>query len=140
MVTQHGSNGFLLGQRFAALFIAGGVGITPFRSMIKAVLDSGDDVDMTLVYQNHTDDFPFKQEMDALAVGFPCFRVHYVATGTEDRLTTGKLRMLLSNIPAARPMSYVAGSPGMVDSLEDMLVALDIGKDAIKTDRFTGYA
>lgn len=33
LITQHGTNGFLLNKRYQSIFIAGGVGIAPFRSM-----------------------------------------------------------------------------------------------------------
>lgn len=139
LITQHGSNGFLHDRRCPALFIAGGVGITPFRSMIREAIDTGADMAMTLIYENHTDDFPFKAELDAWAAAVPAFTVQYVPTGRHGRLTPQTLRTLLLSCSRVPHMSYIAGPPRMVEQTEEMLVALGVEKAAIKTDSFRGY-
>ena len=63
LVTQYGSNGFLLDRGSPAVFLAGGVGIAPFRSMIKDVIDHRDQVPMTLIHVNRTEDAPFREEL-----------------------------------------------------------------------------
>ena len=139
LITQHGSNGFLHDWRSPALFIAGGIGITPFRSMIKAAIDTGADAEITLIYENHTDDFPFKAELDAWAATVPSLTMQYVPTETHGRLTARTLRTLLPTGPRVPGKSYIAGPPGMVECTEAMLVGMGVAKEAIKTDIFRGY-
>lgn len=139
LITQYGTNGFRLDRRYRSLFIAGGVGITPFRSMIKALIDTGAEANIEVVYQNHTDDFPFTNELDAWRRAYPCLKVHYVATGIERRLTEQTLLRLLLTIRERQAMYYIAGSPGMVDRAEKILVEIGVDHDDIKTDRFDGF-
>jgi len=139
LITQYGSNGFLLDRRFPAVFIAGGVGITPFRSMLKELVDTDTRVPVTLIYLNRTADFPFRAELDAWACAYPALDAHYVATATAGRLTQPLLRRLLPDLVARQPLAYIAGPPGMVEHAARLLVAL--GQDAadIMMDRFDGY-
>ena len=139
LITQYGSNGFLLDRRFPVVFIAGGVGITPFRSMLKELVDTDTRVPVTLIYLNRTADFPFRAELDAWACAYPALDAHYVATATAGRLTQPLLRRLLPDLVARQPLAYIAGPPGMVEHAARLLVAL--GQDAadIMMDRFDGY-
>lgn len=137
LITQHGSNGFLLNKRYQSVFIAGGIGIAPFRSMIKEAIDTNSKVNIVLIYLNHTVDFPFKKELYAWQETYPYLNVHYVVTGQEGRLTKEKLQQIIPDI--ADWMNYVAGPPGMVTSVENILKGIGVQKEDIKTDSFTGY-
>lgn len=137
IITQHGTNGFLLNKRYQSVFIAGGIGIAPFRSMIKESIDTNSKGDITLIYLNHTENFPFKEEFDAWQKTYPYLSVHYVVTGQEGRLTKEKILQLIPHITES--MNYIAGSPGMVISVEKILKEIGIRKEDIKTDSFTGY-
>ena len=139
LITQYGSNGFRLDRRFASVFVAGGVGITPFRSMLKELVDTGANIPITLIYQNHTDDFPFKHELDNWTHAYPSLTTRYVATKADGRVTQQTLQRLLPDLAERQPMSYIAGPPGMVERTERLLAALGIAADDIKTDRFDGY-
>lgn len=139
LVTQHGSNGFVLDRRYPSVFVAGGVGITPFRSMIKDLVDTTANIDVSLIYLNRTPDFPFRQELDAWAQDSPSLAIQYVSTGTEGRLTKAMLRRLLPDIAERPPMGYIAGPPGMVDQTQELLQTIGVGSDDIKVDRFDGY-
>lgn len=139
LITQYGSNGFVFDRRHASVFIAGGVGITPFRSMLKELVDTDTHLPIELVYQNRTADFPFRAELDEWARTYLSLTTHYLATETEGRLTRAALLRLLPGITSQEPMTYVAGPPGMVDKAAALLRALGIDNDDIKTDRFDGY-
>jgi len=61
------------------VFIAGGSGITPFMSMIREVLDSGIDRQITLIYGSKSaEDVIFDQELTDYAVNFLNFSYHLV--------------------------------------------------------------
>jgi len=137
LITQFGSNGFLLDKRYESVFIAGGIGITPFRSMIKEAIDANSKVEITLIYQNHTDDFPFREELEEWQPIFPSLKIQYVVTGKEARLSKDKLERLVPDV--ANKMNYIAGSPSMVENLKNILLTLGTKKDDIKIDSFDGY-
>lgn len=139
LITQYGSNGFLLDPRSPAVFVAGGVGITPFRSMLKSLVDTDARLPVALIYQNRTEAFPFRAELDAWARELPDLRVCYVATATAGRLTAPLLRQLLPDLAARQPRCYVAGPPGMVERVAATLPTLGVAPGDIKTDSFTGY-
>lgn len=82
LISQYDSNGFRLDPRYPADFVAGGVGLTAFRSMIKELVDTDTSVAIDLVYQNRSDDFPFRQELDAWASACPWLSVHLCRDGT----------------------------------------------------------
>lgn len=139
LITQYGSNGFVFDRRYPAVFIAGGVGITPFRSMLKELVDTGSRARIEMVYQNRTADFPFRAELDAWVRACPTFTTHYLASESAGRLTRASLRRLLPGIANRQPKTYVAGPPGMVDRTVALLRALGVGEEDINTDHFTGY-
>ncbi len=137
LITEYGRHDFILDKRYFSVFIAGGIGITPFRSMIKEAIDSGTKTEMTLIYQNHTSDFPFQEEFNAWAKDYPYLKIHYVVTGTDGRITKEKLLSLVPDINER--MNYLAGPPSMVQNVEQMLHNLGVKPEDIKTDSFTGY-
>ncbi len=67
----------------------------------------------------------------------PC--AHYVVSGKEGRLTEAKLQRYLDGSHIEKAKYYIAGPPGMVSSFESMLSRLQVAKDSILTDSFTGY-
>lgn len=139
LITQYGSNGFVLDRRFPSVFIAGGVGITPFRSMIKEAVDTDSRVEIDLIYQNRSAAFPFKAELDDWAGSCPSLTIHYIATETDGRLSAKALERYLPNLVERQPMSYVAGPPGMVARTVGFLQSLGTTNADIKTDSFDGY-
>ena len=59
-----------------SVFLGGGSGITPFVSMIRTALESGEDRDMTLLYGSRTEELAmYHRELAAFAEGHPNF--HY---------------------------------------------------------------
>ena len=137
LITQYGSNGFLLNKKYQSLFIAGGIGITPFRSMIKEAIDTNSKTPITLVYLNHTVDFPFKQELDLWQEDYPLLQIHYIPTQTVGRVSKEKLQTLIPNI--FDYMNYVAGPPGMVNNTKKILLELGVQEKDIQLDSFEGY-
>src|SRR5579864_4745967 len=86
-ITQYGSNGFLLNKRHPSVLIAGGIGITPFRSMIKEAIDTDSKAEITLIYQSHIDAFPFHKELAEWEKSYSFLKVHFIVTGKQGRLT-----------------------------------------------------
>lgn len=139
LITQHGSNGFLRRPRTPAVCIAGGVGIAPFRSMIRDAVDHRDTAHVTLVHVNRTREAPFGTELTELASREPWLTVRYVATAEDGRLDARRLRRLVPDLAASGARVYVAGPPAMVESTQRLLATLGVPPDRVLSDSFTGY-
>jgi predicted ferric reductase len=126
-------------QSGKALLVAGGIGITPLRSLIEALPDS---VDVVLLYAARTpDDLVFRTELDDLFKRRPHFRVAYLTsrTGTagslKGRINLKTVRELVPD--AAEREAYLCGPVSMVASVEQLLRQLGIPKDNIYSERFS---
>src|SRR3989344_7659692 len=107
------------------IMIAGGIGIAPYRSMIKWAVDRQLEVPITLIYSNYNEDIIFKEELDAWQKVLPNLKIHYIITSKEDRLNEDKLqRILNSKFLIHNSVFYLAGSPSLVDDFENILLNL----------------
>lgn len=124
-------------------FIAGGIGITPFRSMIKYLTDTHEHRDIVLFYANRTElSIAYRDLLDgAAAVGV---RVIYLVT--DDQNWSGErgpftAELLKRHAPDINErVIYLSGPNAMVESYEKMLRDIKIPQRNIKTDFFPGYA
>ena len=113
--------------------LAGGVGITPFRSMVKNLIDKKEARDVALLYSaNSPQELSFQKLFDqAESVGL---KASYVTDGHIDQ---AKIKKLLPDY--AERHFYVSGPYGFVNAAETALLKLGIGYDHITTDYFPGY-
>jgi ferredoxin-NADP reductase len=116
------------------VFVAGGIGITPFRSILKQRAHDGLPLNVTLVYGNRTEDIVFKDELESYAAKDPRFLVHYV---TGKPLTAQSLAELVPALNSS--LVYVSGPEPMVDALSDELKAAGLPEDQVKQDSFPNY-
>ena len=136
--SSHPAGTFILDEKERAVFLAGGVGITPFRSMIKYAFDKSLKAPITLIYSKADSDFIFKDELKTWQKFLPNLAIHWINTKKVGRLTKETLYQLTMNY---EPLTiyYLAGSPAFVDDLEKILLELGIEETNIRTDRFDGY-
>ena len=131
-----------------AVFLAGGIGITPFVSMLRQQARDGMPRRLHLFYSNRTpEDAAFLAELRQLAERNPNFgfvptmtgleRAHEVWAGETLRIGTELLAKHISDLAA--PIYYVAGPPGMVGAVRELLGAAGVGGDAIRSEEFFGY-
>lgn len=128
-----------------AVFIAGGIGITPFYSMIHDATHHSLSRDMVLFYGNQTPaDTVYLDELKQLQQQNPRFKLiptmgapdpHW--QGEQGLVTASLLKKYLPDL--TRPTYYVCGSPAMVKALHQTLHELDISQDKIKIEDFPGY-
>ena len=128
------------------VFIAGGIGITPFRSMLKYLLDSHQRRDIILFYANRTaDEIVYK---DVLSVVYAKLGVKTFYTLTDTAAIprnwpgfTGRIteQMILQTVPDYEERTYyLSGPPDMVKAYEQVLKNLHVSNDQIKKDYFPG--
>lgn len=128
-----------------AVFVAGGIGITPFLSILRHAAYRALTHPMYLFYSNRrTDLAAFLPELDALRAALPNYRL--VLTMTEDdtawsgETDTIGAELLARHLPdLTGPMYYLAGPPEMTLSVLEMLEDLGVAENAIKSSEFDGY-
>jgi predicted ferric reductase len=117
------------------LMIAGGIGITPIRSLSEELVQAGKDV--VLVYGNRTSsDIVFKQELEQIK-GLSVIHVlsEEQQAGTEyGRIDAEKLQRLVPDI--AQREVYLCGPVPMMDALIKTLVTLGVPTHAIHHEKF----
>lgn len=113
-------------------FLAGGVGITPFRSMIKYATDFGHERDIQLLYSaNNPEEFAFKEVFEeASKIGV---QTSYIT----ERLDQDRIKELVPDFPERT--FYVSGPYGFVQAMENNLLRMKVPVRQIKTDYFPGY-
>jgi ferredoxin-NADP reductase len=135
--TTHPIGTFTLDESSEAVFIAGGVGIAPFRSNIKYALDQKLKTKITLIYSNSDKNFPFRNELDLWQKQLPDLTIFYLISSQEGRLDKDKLLKMVANFKM--PIYYLAGPPGLVYSLQEILLNLGIDSTNIRIESFDGY-
>lgn len=137
-ITQYGNDyGFTLRGAHTNVLIAGGVGVAPFRSMIKEMYDTGIASPTRLVYLNKTDEFLFQEELALWQAKITDLTVDYLNTTTLKRKHREKA--LKTIITDNRQKFYIAGPPAMVESTRAFLIEQGVQSRAIKLDIFGGY-
>jgi ferredoxin-NADP reductase len=116
------------------IFVAGGIGITPFYSILKQRVNDHQPINVTLVYGNRTDQIPFQPEFDQWHAVNPQFKVQYVIG---EPLTGKKLAELNPDLNKAEV--YVSGPEPMVEALGEQLKAAGLPDAQLKQDFFPNY-
>jgi ferredoxin-NADP reductase len=127
------------------VFIAGGIGITVFRSMLRYIAEEQLPHRVTLVYSNRDrESTPFLDELVELDRTNDNIRV--VLTMTDDPAWEGEARRIGADLlrdhlgDDLESLTYlVAGPPDMVEGVVDTLKQAGISEDEIRPDRFSGY-
>src|SRR5215831_12993812 len=131
-----------------AVFLAGGIGITPFSSIVRQADHDRAPHKLYLFYSNRrAEEAPFVEALQNLEKTNPQFR--FIPTITEMPRSektwngeTGRInqKMLSKYLTDLRgPIYYVAGPPAMVSGMRKMLVESGADEDDIRSDEFAGY-
>jgi glycine betaine catabolism B len=127
-----------------AVFIAGGIGITPFRSILVDLASRPPAADFTLLYANRTSDIPFRRLFDDLAARRPDLKIVYAVSKPDPtwRGPVGRIdeQFIREHAPLTRdPLFFVAGPNTMVEATEQALRAIGVADGRITRDFFSGY-
>ncbi|MBA9027160.1 FAD-dependent oxidoreductase [Peribacillus huizhouensis] len=119
-----------------SLLIAGGIGITPFRSILKQIEAEEDGVEnpINLLYMDSKKSYLFKDELDEMANN-TSINITYLDSRDELHQEIDKFTTFYQN----NGKYFIAGPKSMVDSMSTYLQNQKISKQNIKKDAFFGY-
>ena len=126
------------------VLIAGGIGITPFMSMLSYIKEQNLPCQITLIYSNRNrQSAAFFNELQELTRLLPNFKL--ILTMTDDPDWEGEKRKVDADFireyfPDVNKNLYmVVGPPAMVEAVERALLEAGVEKENIKIENFTGY-
>jgi ferredoxin-NADP reductase len=135
-------------QTRAAVFLAGGIGITPFRSILLRAAREQLPHCLFLFYSNRRPEgAAFLQELEILqghdlnytlvATMTDIGRSHRAWRGKTGRINRELLSKYLKT--AVSPIYYIAGPPGMVSAMRTLLNGMGVDEDDVRAEEFVGY-
>jgi len=130
------------------VFLAGGIGITPFRSMLFEAEAKNLLHRITLFYANRRlEDAPFLHELQDLQEKIPNFtfvgtmtqpeQSHVSGSGETGHVDQAMLMRHLQGIDS--PLYYIVGPAAMVSGCRSMLIKAGVREHDIRTEEFIGY-
>lgn len=128
-----------------AVFLTGGIGITPVHSIIKQATHDHQPHKLLLFYSNHTPkEAAYMEEFTVLAKNNPNFTFVPTMTqaddtwaGKRDRISKDMIGEYIADLQM--PIYYICGPAGMVTALKQTLLDAGINEDNIRTEDFPGY-
>lgn len=124
-----------------AVFIAGGIGITPLRSLLFSDVDAGD-APVRLLFSNRSaEEIPFLDELTSLPRRRPNLSITWILTAPPagaapvpvqvGRISADLLRGQVAELPDA--LFYVTGPAPMVDDVRTMLRGIGVARRQIRS-------
>jgi ferredoxin-NADP reductase len=130
------------------IFIAGGIGITPFRSMVKYLIDKNEKRDIAIFYSNkNVRDIAYKNIFDQAETNLG-LKVIYVLTDKKSVQNgwIGRVGHIDGNMIRQEVLDYkertfyLSGPHTMVSAFKKTLKDLGVSRSQIKIDFFPGFA
>ena len=137
----------------SAIFLSGGIGVTPFRSMIKYATDKQLPLRIIMFDSNRNQQsILFKKEFDECSNINKNMKIIYTITdeaqnqsgtnnwqGEKGRIDKAMLARYIGNSEQKTAVFYICGPPVMINAMKDLLQDLEISSDRIMVEEFTGY-
>ena len=130
------------------VFIAGGIGVTPFRAMLKYLLDKNEKRDISIFYANNSlEEIAYKDVFDRAQEDLGIKTVYCLTdsekipadwTGHCGRIDADLIKKEIPDF--AQRTFYISGPRGMILAYQDVLKKLGVQEKQIITDFFPGFA
>jgi ferredoxin-NADP reductase len=125
-------------------FLAGGIGITPFRSMLQYLLDCKQRRQLVILYGTQgLEDIAYRDVLGAARQELGIKTIHAIARGADRGQYAGYIdeRLIRLAIPDYLERTfYISGPQAMVKTLRKKLMAMGVRRAKIKVDYFPGFA
>lgn len=130
------------------VFLSGGIGITPFHSMLLTAAQKKLSAPLTLLAAfSKKSEMVFFNELTLLAQKNPQIRIVYTFSNSQEyqnseqyesgRISEALLRKHIPNVQ--EPIYSLVGSLAFVAGVREMLLSLDVSAEQIRSEDFTGY-
>lgn len=121
-----------------AVFITGGIGITPVRSIVNDATERKLPHKITLIYSNRNPEgAAFLKDLEGWERENPNFKLCPRMTDKEGHVDADFIKKSAGDL--AGTTFYVVGPPGMVAAMTKILSDLKISRDDMRFEEFTGY-
>jgi ferredoxin-NADP reductase/nitrite reductase/ring-hydroxylating ferredoxin subunit len=135
------------------VFLSGGIGVTPFRSMIKYATDKQLPLKITMFDSNRNPlNILYKDEFDSCVKINENLRIIYTITEEGEKIPSSDwkgergfideamLAKYLTKDDLANSIFYICGPPAMLNAMQQLLSKeIEVPQDRIKIEVFTGY-
>jgi ferredoxin-NADP reductase/nitrite reductase/ring-hydroxylating ferredoxin subunit len=136
-----------------AVFLSGGIGVTPFRSMVKYATDKELPLRIVMFDSNRNEsNILYKKEFDEWAARNKNLKIVYTITeegepeqdnsqwkGERGRIDRAMMARHVDGKDLENSIFYICGPPGMLKAMQGLLQDLQIPKERIRVEEFTGY-
>jgi ferredoxin-NADP reductase len=126
------------------VFIAGGIGITPIRSILGDLATRRVRANVTVLYSNRTSEVPFHGFLNSLAPDWPQLRTVYTVTrpdgdwqGPSGRIDAAFLQQHLADLTQC--VFMVSGPTTLVTGIRAVLAGIGVDDRRVKYESFPGY-
>ena len=145
---------FVLHEEYSkpAILLSGGIGVTPFRSMIKYATDKQLPIKIVMFDSNRDEaNILYKNEFDECLKNNKNLKIIYTITGEGQpplghwegeagRIDKTMITKYVSEDELNKSIFYICGPPAMLNALQNILnEKLKISEDRVKIEEFTGY-
>ncbi len=127
------------------VFIAGGIGVTPYRSILRHALRGHEPLNVVMLYFNRSSkDIVFRRELEDISRDMPTVSLIHVLSepdlgwvGEQGTLNEALLRRWVLYVDES--LFWISGPPLMVQAFNQVLLQVGVKEESIRTDRFSGY-
>lgn len=145
-ISDNGMGNFVLPEDFSKpiVMLAGGIGITPYMSMLKYIFKEGLPYQVTLIYSNRDQESTaFLNELKRMSKNNHNLKLILTMTqdpnweGEKRRINAQLIKNYINNV--SLPLYYIAGPPAMVETIKSSLKETGVSNSNIKSENFSGY-
>lgn len=135
-------------EKMSRIFLAGGIGITPFHSMIAYAAEKNLSFPITLFVSFSTrEDMMFYDELIKISKDHPNIKIIYTVTKHDDLEKSWGTELGRINADMVKkycpdflePQVYICGSTGLVEGMLELVNELGVPLELVKKEKFVGY-